>query len=214
MTRQRHNGIRKICPCDKSVWDSCDHPWHFNFKPRHAKPPAEWLAKPNRKGQPRKARQWPGYRYSLDAFFKRKVRNKAEAEQLADKLRAMIANRHVVKRHKMENDSVVTRPYRERKFAYTYLVSDPPFVKIGRTANIKKRWPAQGVTDNPRTVAVVSVVEHDVESLVHAECEPFHYRGEWFYDVPEVRATFEKIKSAVMQGDSLNKTASTTEKYG
>lgn len=214
MNRQRHNGVRKVCHCDRDTWDTCGHPWHFNFKPRQTKPPAGWLAKRNRYGQPRKASQWPGYRFSLDVFFKRKVRDRHEAEQLAEKLRAMITTRHKIPLTSAKNKSFVKLPYGRKNFGYTYLVSDPPFLKIGRTDNINKRWRGQASTDNPRMLTVVDVIEQDVEDWIQAECEAFHHRGEWFHDVPEVRATFQKIKSTVMQSDSLGKSASTTEKYG
>ncbi len=89
MTQRRDNsGLRKVCTCARRTWAKCDHPWHFNFKPRQAQPPAEWLAVLGRDGQPRDPRKWPGYRLSLDAHFGRKIRSKTEAEALADKLRA------------------------------------------------------------------------------------------------------------------------------
>ena len=91
MTRRRHNdGLRKICDCPRRTWVKCAHPWHFNFKPKHGAPPPDWLARPGRDGRPRDPKAWPGYRFSLDVHFKKRITSKTEAEALADRLRTEI----------------------------------------------------------------------------------------------------------------------------
>ena len=87
--KRRHDnkGLRKLCGCARRSWAKCDHPWHFNFKPPHGRPPADWLAETGRDGRPRDPQKWPGYRFSLDAHFGRAIRSKTEAEALADDLR-------------------------------------------------------------------------------------------------------------------------------
>src|SRR5262245_14501830 len=32
MSRQRNDGLRKICGCPRRHRAKCSHPWHFNFK--------------------------------------------------------------------------------------------------------------------------------------------------------------------------------------
>ena len=66
-SRQRNDGIRKICACPRRAWPKCPHPWHFSFK-------------------------WAGvhHRYSLDRVLGRAVRAKTEAADEAERLRVAI----------------------------------------------------------------------------------------------------------------------------
>ncbi len=32
MTRERNDGLRKLCECSRRSWAKCEHPWYFNFK--------------------------------------------------------------------------------------------------------------------------------------------------------------------------------------
>ena len=66
-SRQRNDGIRKICACPRRAWPKCPHPWHFSFK-------------------------WAGvhHRYSLDRVLGRAVRAKSEAADEAERLRVAI----------------------------------------------------------------------------------------------------------------------------
>ena len=64
MTRQ-NNGLRKRCDCPRRAWAKCPHDWHFNFKLRNGKP----------------------YRFSLDRELGRPLKNKAEAEIEARRIR-------------------------------------------------------------------------------------------------------------------------------
>lgn len=99
---------------------------------------------------------------------------------------------------------------------HTYLVSDPPFLKIGRAVDIKKRWPKNGPTDNPRDVVVLDVIHGNIEDRLHAMCKAHHYRREWFHDTEQVRKTFRRVKAVLhrKKQSASAKTASTTEKYG
>lgn len=89
-TRHDNDGLRKLCGCTRRTWAKCDHPWHFNFKPKGGAPPADWLATPGRDGRPRDPAKWPGYRFSLDVHVGREIRSKTEAEALADEIRTEI----------------------------------------------------------------------------------------------------------------------------
>lgn len=88
--RHRNENLRKVCACPHRNWAKCSHSWYLNFKPRHATPPADWLATPGRNGLPRDPKSWPGYRLSLDAHFDRRVTSKTEAKALAEALKIEI----------------------------------------------------------------------------------------------------------------------------
>jgi integrase len=68
MTRNRNDGLRKLCDCPRRKWAKCSHPWHFNFKRRGG----------------------PAYRFSLDAELGRRIRSKTEAEAEAERIRIAI----------------------------------------------------------------------------------------------------------------------------
>lgn len=83
---------------------------------------------------------------------------------------------------------------RERRAAQscrtsTYLVLDAPYVKIGRTINMKQRWKGRN-TDNPRKLDVLAVLQGDHELDFHREFAQWNVGGEWFEDRPEIRAAF------------------------
>lgn len=63
----RNRGLRKLCPCARSKWAKCSHPWHFSFA-------------------------WRGklYRLSLDKYAGNPVESKTEADRIADDLRTQI----------------------------------------------------------------------------------------------------------------------------
>jgi integrase len=67
VTRQRNDGLRKICACPRRQWAKCSHVWHFNYK-------------------------WGDIviRKSLDGLIGRKVTSKTEAEHEAERLRIEI----------------------------------------------------------------------------------------------------------------------------
>jgi integrase len=88
--RHRNDNVRKVCACARRNWPSCRHAWYLNYKPRHASPPADWLATPGRNGLPRDPKSWPGYRLSLNAHFGRPITNKTDAEALAEALKIEI----------------------------------------------------------------------------------------------------------------------------
>ena len=67
MTRQRHDGVRKICGCRPGNWPRCAHPWHINFK--HG---------------------GHHYRLSLDKELGRHVEGKTEARAEAERIRGDI----------------------------------------------------------------------------------------------------------------------------
>ena len=67
-TRQKNDGLRKVCGCPKRQWPKCRHPWHFNFK----RPGGE------------------SYRFSLDKYLGRRIDSKSEAEAEAERLRIEI----------------------------------------------------------------------------------------------------------------------------
>lgn len=73
---------------------------------------------------------------------------------------------------------------------HTYLVSDPPYLKIGKTSDIKKRFPASGSTDNPRPLTVLATLCGDEEYALQGRFHRWHVRGEWFHDKPSIRAAF------------------------
>lgn len=79
MTRQRHEnkGLRKVCEHPRRQWSKCEHPWHFNFKPRD---PAR-RCPTSRDGS---------YRFSLDRHLGRHIDSKSEAEDEAAKIRMSI----------------------------------------------------------------------------------------------------------------------------
>jgi integrase len=60
----KNAGLRKICRCPRRVWAKCRHGWHFNWR-------------------------WGGvdYRFSLDRQEGRHIDGKAEAEDVADRIR-------------------------------------------------------------------------------------------------------------------------------
>jgi integrase len=77
MKRHENKGLRKICGCARTKWTKCDHPWHFNFKPKN------------------RARHNPqskdgSYRFSLDKVLDRHIDSKSEAEDEAAKIRIAI----------------------------------------------------------------------------------------------------------------------------
>lgn len=76
----------------------------------------------------------------------------------------------------------------------TYLVSDKPYVKIGRTTDIKKRWGSGTCTDNPREVRVLDYLCGDYEWMLHARCKRYRRRGEWFRDCKTVRRHWDEVK--------------------
>jgi hypothetical protein len=68
MTRNRNDGIRKVCGCPRDKWPKCPHGWRMNFK-------------------------WKGvhHRYALDRLLApRQVRSKTEAENEAERIRTEI----------------------------------------------------------------------------------------------------------------------------
>jgi hypothetical protein len=58
MPRHMNHGLRKVCRCPRRQWAKCEHPWHFNFKPKGG----------------------PAYRFSLDSELGRHIESKTEAE--------------------------------------------------------------------------------------------------------------------------------------
>lgn len=71
---------------------------------------------------------------------------------------------------------------------HTYLVEDRPYLKIGRTVNLRQRW--RTVTDNPRPVTLLAVLCGDQEGALHARFDRWRVRGEWFRDRREIRQAF------------------------
>jgi integrase len=67
-TRHDNKGLRKLCEHPRRQWAKCEHPWHFNFKPRGGRP----------------------YRFSLDTHLGRHIDSKSEAEDEAAKIRMSI----------------------------------------------------------------------------------------------------------------------------
>lgn len=67
VTRQRNDGLRKVCGCSRRSWPKCEHGWRMNFK-------------------------WKGvhHRYALDRIAGRPIRSKTEAEGEADRIRTEI----------------------------------------------------------------------------------------------------------------------------
>ena len=63
----RNHGVRKICACSRHKHAKCPHAWYFNFS-------------------------WQGrsYRLSLDRYSGAHIETRADAEALADQLRARI----------------------------------------------------------------------------------------------------------------------------
>src|SRR5215204_2767968 len=66
-TRNRNDGLRKLCDCTRKRWSECDHSWYFNFK-------------------------WKGhhYRFSLDKELGKPIDSKSKAEEEADRIRTLI----------------------------------------------------------------------------------------------------------------------------
>jgi len=73
---------------------------------------------------------------------------------------------------------------------HTYLVLDAPFVKIGRTRCLKKRWGSGRVTDNPRELQVIATLCGDYESFLHSTFSNRRVNGEWFKDHSSIRKAF------------------------
>src|SRR5215831_14270511 len=65
--KQKNNGLRKLCDCDRKRWSECVHSWYVNFK---------W------KDQ--------HYRFSLDKELSTHVDSKSEAEKYAEEFRVQI----------------------------------------------------------------------------------------------------------------------------
>ena len=67
--KRRHNGgLRKICNCARSKWSTCDHSWHFNFKPKGG----------------------PAYRLSLDRVLDKHIDSRSAAIDAAGDIRKAI----------------------------------------------------------------------------------------------------------------------------
>ena len=68
MVRHDNDGLRKLCACARRNWPKCTHDWYFNFKPRGGK----------------------AWRFSLDVEIGQRLKSKADAEELADRIRTEI----------------------------------------------------------------------------------------------------------------------------
>jgi integrase len=67
-SRHRNAGLRKRCPCLRKNWPKCPHSWYLNFKPKGG----------------------PHHQLSLDAELWRHIDSKAEAQEIADRVRTAI----------------------------------------------------------------------------------------------------------------------------
>ncbi|HLG59370.1 MAG TPA: site-specific integrase [Vicinamibacterales bacterium] len=68
MARHQNHGLRKVCGCARGKWAKCEHPWHFNYKPKGG----------------------ASYRFSVDTEAGEHIASKTKAEALADSWRAAI----------------------------------------------------------------------------------------------------------------------------
>ena len=85
MSRNHHEGVRKVCDCPRRCWSKCFHPWHFNFR---------WKGEDYRFSLERRigriARTESGkYRRDLSSLGDRII-SKTDANAEADRLRAII----------------------------------------------------------------------------------------------------------------------------
>lgn len=84
----------------------------------------------------------------------------------------------------------MARQVRTADGVHTYLVLDAPFVKIGKTVSVRRRWGIGRVTDNPRRIKVLAVLCGNYEPAFHLRFDEFNVGGEWFKDRREIRAAF------------------------
>lgn len=73
-----------------------------------------------------------------------------------------------------------------------YLVEDRDYLKIGYAKNIKDRM--SGYKLHNCYAKLIDSKEGSIlnEKELHELCKEWHYQGEWFYNVPEVKQIFEK----------------------
>jgi hypothetical protein len=69
----RNDGLRKRCNCGRRAWPKCEHDWHFNF---------QWRNPGQEKPTP--------YRFSLDRYLGRRLKDKDDARAEAEKIRVAI----------------------------------------------------------------------------------------------------------------------------
>lgn len=67
VTARQNGGIRKRCGCQRRLWATCAHPWHFSFK---------WNE--------------THHRFAIDRFAEQPVATKDDAKNEADRLRRLI----------------------------------------------------------------------------------------------------------------------------
>lgn len=108
-----NDGLRKLCDCSRRTWAKCSHPWHFNYKPRG--------------GQ--------AHRFSLDAEIGRRVKDKTEAEKLANSLREQI-----------NAGTFVRAAERRRQAAATPAVDDAVTLDTFKTRYIDRHASVSGKT--------------------------------------------------------------------
>lgn len=85
---------------------------------------------------------------------------------------------------------LLPRHAREIPKQHTYLVSDAPYLKIGRTVDVQRRFKNGVSTDNPRPLHLLAQLCGNQEAELHERFARYRVRGEWFKDVPSIRQAF------------------------
>lgn len=80
-----------------------------------------------------------------------------------------------------------------------YLIKSSKYLKIGFTDNLEDRL-KQYDTHNPdyELISTLNVAKRH-EKRIQDLCMPYHYKLEWFYDVPEVRELFENYPNKIIE---------------
>jgi integrase len=163
MTRQRNDGVRKICGCRPGSWPKCRHPWHINFK--HG---------------------GHHYRFSLDKELGRHVDGKTEARAEAERIRGDIrAGRFRTEGAAQSPEAAATIEQLGRVYFARYVSP-----KTGKPLlrNEQYRWDLMMRTAVLRMngarvrfgdLAVTTITRHDVEAFAEAHRTP---RTETFAD--------------------------------
>lgn len=87
-----------------------------------------------------------------------------------------------------------------------YLVEDRDYVKIGFTKNVEARM-KNYETDNCYSKLIDSKPgTRKDESTLHELCKKWHYKNEWFYNVPEIRDIWNNYQHSFNELEHMKET--------
>lgn len=76
-----------------------------------------------------------------------------------------------------------------------YLIEDREYIKIGYAANIEKRLATYTLHNCYYSLIKTRKGSITDEKNIHSLCDKYRYKGEWYYNVPEVIEIFDTYQS-------------------